>query len=91
MRSQRDGRRRAGIALATLCLIASPAVGQDKEPAGDAGERREVRAESTVECLLPAEIDRLGSQLTKIGPRRTIETTASDCDERQGEVVERPR
>ena len=81
-----------GFVLAVILFATGSAGAQDKEPSNESSARtEEVRAEAVIRCELPAEIDRLGSQLTKLGPRRIIETTAEDCAERQGEVVEEPR
>jgi hypothetical protein len=41
-----------------------------------------------VACLLPAEIDRLGGQLTILGAREKIETSRPDCAARGGEVID---
>jgi hypothetical protein len=65
----------AGQALAQE----SPAPHEEPPQAQDGSE--------VVACLLPARITRYGEQLTVTGPRRQIETTRADCEERAGEVV----
>lgn len=40
-----------------------------------------------VDCLLPGQIRRLGRQLTFLGARRAIKTTARDCEICGGEYV----
>lgn len=41
-----------------------------------------------VACLLPADIDRFGRQLTIAGARQKIETSRADCEARGGEVLD---
>jgi hypothetical protein len=48
----------------------------------------EAAAAAGVACLLPAEIDRLGRELTVMGARQKIETSRADCLARRGEVIE---
>jgi len=40
-----------------------------------------------VDCLLPGQVRKLGSQMTYISQRRPIRTTAADCEVRGGEYV----
>ncbi|NOT11189.1 MAG: peptidase C14 [Methylococcaceae bacterium] len=40
-----------------------------------------------VDCLLPSQIRKLGSQMTYLSTRRPIKTTAGDCEIRGGEYV----
>jgi TPR repeat protein/uncharacterized caspase-like protein len=40
-----------------------------------------------VDCLLPGQIRKLGSQITYISPRRPVKTTAGNCEIRGGEYV----
>lgn len=40
-----------------------------------------------VDCLLPGQIRKLGSQMTYLSPRRAVKTTAGDCEIRGGEYV----
>ena len=41
-----------------------------------------------VACLLPADIDRFGRQLTIAGARQKIATSRADCEARGGEVLD---
>jgi hypothetical protein len=41
-----------------------------------------------VACLLPADINRFGRQLTIVGARQKIETSRADCQARGGEVID---
>lgn len=40
-----------------------------------------------VDCLLPAKVKKLGSQMTYLAPRRPMKTSALDCEIRGGEYV----
>lgn len=40
-----------------------------------------------VDCLLPGQVRRLGTQMTYLTPRRPVRTTAADCEVRGGEYV----
>jgi hypothetical protein len=40
-----------------------------------------------VDCLLPGQVRRLGTQMTYLSQRRPIRTTAADCEVRGGEYV----
>jgi TPR repeat protein len=42
---------------------------------------------AVVDCLLPAEIRRLGGQMTYLGPRQPVRATADECSIRGGEYV----
>jgi hypothetical protein len=61
--------------------LAQQTVASDESPSASADTER-------VACLLPAEIDRFGQQLTIIGARRRIETVRADCEARGGEVID---
>lgn len=61
---------------------AQPAATTDRAGAPE-GEGAE-----SVECLLPADIDRFGRQLTIIGARQKIETSRADCEARGGEEMD---
>ena len=75
-----------------VTLIATSACWSDLAPAqqpaaGDASTPGSADAER-VACLLPADIDRLGRQLTILGARQKIETSRADCQARAGEVID---
>ncbi|MCU7905298.1 MAG: caspase family protein [Candidatus Thiodiazotropha sp. (ex Epidulcina cf. delphinae)] len=40
-----------------------------------------------IDCLLPGQVRKLGSNMTYISPRRPVKTTASECEIRGGEYV----
>ncbi len=40
-----------------------------------------------VDCLLPGQVRKLGSNMTYLSPRRPVKTTASECEIRGGEYV----
>jgi hypothetical protein len=67
--------------------LAGWALAQETEPVQL--ERAE-DAPETVVCLLPSDVTRYGQQLTVVAPRRQIETTRADCEDRAGEVVDAP-
>lgn len=41
----------------------------------------------TVDCLLPAQVRKMGRMMTYLGQRRPVRTSASDCEIRGGEYV----
>jgi hypothetical protein len=63
-----------------LALTQQPVASDAGKPEGEGAER--------VACLLPADIDRLGRQLTILGARQKIETSRADCQTRGGEVID---
>ncbi|MES9852800.1 MAG: hypothetical protein ABW170_13350 [Candidatus Thiodiazotropha sp. L084R] len=40
-----------------------------------------------IDCLLPGQVRKLGSNMTYVSPRRPVKTTASECEIRGGEYV----
>ncbi len=50
-------------------------------------ERRKPDQLMVVDCLLPGQVRKLGTQFTYLSPRRPIKTTARDCEIRGGEYV----
>src|SRR5439155_13183631 len=56
-------------------------------PGGPAASSRTADQLYVVDCLLPAQIRKLGRNLTFLGPRRAIKTSAQDCEIRGGEYV----
>jgi hypothetical protein len=89
---------RAGLCSAgrdrwlVVTLLAASACWSDPAPAqqpvaDDASTPGSADAER-VACLLPAEIDRFGRQLTIVGARQKIETSRADCQARGGEVID---
>lgn len=70
----------ASACWSDLTLAQQPAAGDPSTPGSADAER--------VACLLPADIDRFGRQLTIVGPRQKIETSRADCQARAGEVID---
>jgi hypothetical protein len=77
------GTRVIGAALLSVLLgSAGMALAQTAQPPQPQQETTQIR------CLLPAEIERYGTQLTIVGARQVIETSRAECAERSGEVVD---
>jgi hypothetical protein len=78
-----------GVALTILGMLGVAfggcAAGDPKPPTGSAGQSAE--RFYVVDCLLPAQIRKLGQSMTFLGPRRAVKTTAADCEIRGGEYV----
>jgi hypothetical protein len=83
-------------ALIAILLVAGCAGAPPTSPGapGQAGSARpDVGAPSKadefliVDCLLPAQVRRLGTQLVYQGPRRATKTSARDCEIRGGEYT----
>jgi len=80
--------RLLGAALVPALLgCAGLAPAQPPETAEEPSASEREGAE-LVACLLPAEIDRLGRQLTILGAREKIETSRANCAARGGEVID---
>lgn len=76
----------AMLSLAALSCAPAPAPkAAEPRPATPAGQAAD--AFLVVDCLLPGQIRRLGSQVTYLGARRAEKTTARDCEIRGGEYV----
>lgn len=77
-----------------MTLLAALVVGwgdlTSAQPAAttDSAGAPEGEGAESVECLLPADIDRFGRQLTIIGARQKIETSRADCEARGGEEMD---
>lgn len=71
------------IMLLTGCIANTP---DDSKLTGHKGR---VSADKLmpVDCLLPAQMRKLGSQMNYLAPRRAIKTTAQDCEIRGGEYI----
>src|SRR6266851_8048102 len=73
-------------------LLASCAAGTDRAATATVGAQSGPGARRAddflpVDCLLPGQIRRLGSQVTYVTARRAMKTSASDCEIRGGEYV----
>jgi hypothetical protein len=85
----------AMFALGGLIGCQSPAPGQGGFSGAGAGTVRDVAGPSMgnadefliVDCLLPAQVRRLGRQLTYLGAQRAIRAPAVECEIRGGEYV----
>jgi hypothetical protein len=58
-----------------------------QEVAAEFGRAAAVEDLFIVDCLLPGQVRKLGSQMTYLSARRPIQTTAQDCEIRGGEYV----
>jgi predicted nucleic acid-binding Zn-ribbon protein len=86
--------RRWGVRLiAPIVFLAGCASGggaakaPEAKPGGPAPSGKTAEQLYVIDCLLPAQIRKLGAGLTFLGPRRAIKTSASDCEIRGGEYV----
>ncbi|MEE9320357.1 MAG: caspase family protein [Granulosicoccus sp.] len=72
-----------------MTLMIAVFTGCAATPPGDApaGANRDPSSLLVVDCLLPGQVRRLGTQLTYMSPRRPIKTAASFCEIRGGEYV----
>jgi hypothetical protein len=71
------------VGLLVGCGATQPVASEGQVPAG------RVSADQLlpVDCLLPAQMRKLGTQMSYLAPRRAIKTTAVDCEIRGGEYV----
>ncbi len=71
------------LGLLIGCGASQPKIADAGQPSG------RVSADQLlpVDCLLPAQMRKLGAQMTYLAPRRAIKTTAADCEIRGGEYV----
>jgi hypothetical protein len=74
-------------AMAVFLGLGSAVLAQPAATTGGAGTPS-AEAPQQVACLLPADIDRFGQQLTIAGARQKIETSRADCEARGGEVLD---
>lgn len=81
--------RKLALAISTV-LLASCAREVSKEEMAKATEGFVIQDTNklfVVDCLLPGQVRKLGSQMTYLSARRPIRTTAADCEVRGGEYV----
>ncbi|AEG01815.1 caspase family protein [Methylomonas methanica] len=81
--------RKLVLAISTV-LLASCAHEASKEEMAKATEGFVIQDTDklfVVDCLLPGQVRKLGSQMTYLSARRPIRTTAADCEVRGGEYV----
>jgi hypothetical protein len=70
--------------LAPSCTAGGDAVAQTNPQSRSVGRAEDLLI---VDCLLPAQIRRLGQQVTYLSARRAMKTAARDCEIRGGEYV----
>lgn len=81
--------RKLVLAISTV-LLASCAHDVSQEDMAKATEGFVIQDTNklfVVDCLLPGQVRKLGSQMTYLSQRRPIRTTAADCEVRGGEYV----
>ena len=81
--------RKLVLAISTVLLV-SCAHEASKEEMAKATEGFVIQDTDklfVVDCLLPGQVRKLGSQMTYLSARRPIRTTAADCEVRGGEYV----
>jgi len=81
--------RKLVLAISTI-LLASCAHEASKEEIAKATEGFAIQDTNklfVVDCLLPGQVRKLGSQMTYLSQRRPVRTTAADCEVRGGEYV----
>jgi predicted nucleic acid-binding Zn-ribbon protein len=78
-----------GLAVSTALLIgcASQPVNQEEAARAVEGYIEDANKLFVVDCLLPGQVRKLGSQMTYLSARRPVRTTAADCEVRGGEYV----
>ena len=81
--------RKLVLAIATVLLVscAHEASKEDMAKASEGFSIQDTNKLFVVDCLLPGQIRKLGSQMTYLSQRRPIRTTAADCEVRGGEYV----
>ncbi len=78
------------ILVIGLSLIVSGCISNGQNPANSATSNlATVDADKLlpVDCLLPSQVRRLGTQMTYLAARKAIKTTGLDCEIRGGEYV----
>ncbi|HYE34283.1 caspase family protein [Methylocaldum sp.] len=77
------------LAVSTALLIGCASQPVNKEEAARAveGYIEDASKLFVVDCLLPGQVRKLGSQMTYLSARRPIRTTAADCEVRGGEYT----
>jgi hypothetical protein len=78
------------VAIAAALLIGCAAQPISQEEGGAQaveGYIEDVNKLNVVDCLLPGQIRKLGSQVTYLSARRPVRTTEADCEVRGGEYV----
>ena len=85
--------RVAPFVISLLATVLVSALGcQSQAPrlqpsGGSEAQARNADALMVVDCLLPAQVRKLGQQFSYLAARRAIKTTGTDCEIRGGEYV----
>lgn len=83
----RARKRVLGISAILLASCAHEASKEEIAKATEGFAIQDTNKLFVVDCLLPGQVRKLGSQMTYISQRRPIRTTAADCEVRGGEYV----
>src|SRR5262245_10375416 len=82
---------RAGLVVLPHVLLWHAGCATQEGPTTAPGQTPPVAGKSddflVVDCLLPAQVRKLGQQLTFLAPRQPIKTSGRDCEIRGGEYV----
>jgi Caspase domain/Sel1 repeat len=89
LRDQLRPLRHAGLRLVAVAVLVSGCSGASPAPPQEQQLKKPGRAEDLliVDCLLPGQIRRLGTQATIVMPRRPAKIPARECEIRGGEYV----
>ena len=78
----------SGFCIGFLSVILSACATAPNQPGnGQAAETKNADDLLIIDCLLPGQVKKLGTQTTFLTARRPIKTTATDCEIRGGEYV----
>lgn len=75
------------LSLLAGCVVMTPEESKIAAQVGREGGRVNADKLMPVDCLLPAQLRKLGSQMNYLAPRRAMKTTALDCEIRGGEYI----
>ncbi|MDD5035258.1 MAG: caspase family protein [Methylococcaceae bacterium] len=88
MSNTRFQKRVLMVAVGAAALAAcAPDVSREERAKASEGYVEDTNKLFVVDCLLPGQVRKLGSQMSYISQRRPIRTTAADCEVRGGEYV----
>jgi hypothetical protein len=76
------------LILGGVCLLTGACATAPPDTRRAAGVSTDAAA--PVDCLLPSQIRKLGTQFVYLAPRRTIITSLRDCEVRGGTVTSPP-
>lgn len=79
------------LAALAFCALLTTTIGATtpapRSYAEDSAIQQDPKRLMIVDCLLPGQVRKLGGQMTYLGQRRAVKTTAVDCEIRGGEYV----